>query len=107
MSQAGRDEWPNIPRRDPQQQRQKEQSRHGQSKITPNLIPWIMRRRSDHDPCPAASIKAPTLMCRCHAQNEEREMIIGYAPFQQTAKPSMLNKARYRLRALSGSTHKV
>jgi DNA invertase Pin-like site-specific DNA recombinase len=36
------------------------------------------------------------LMCRCHAQNEEREMIIGYAPFQQTAKPSMLNKARYQ-----------
>jgi hypothetical protein len=31
-------------------------------------------------------------------------MIIGYAPFQQTAKPSMLNKARYRQRALSGST---
>jgi hypothetical protein len=31
-----------------------------------------MRRRSDHDPCPAASIKAPILMCRCHVQNEER-----------------------------------
>jgi hypothetical protein len=29
-------------------------------------------------------------------------MIIGYAPFQQTAKPSMLNKARYRQRG--GST---
>ena len=57
MSQAGRDEWPNIPRRDPQQTTT-EGAKYGQSKITPNLIPWTMRRRSDHDPCPAASIKA-------------------------------------------------
>ena len=66
MSQAGSRRVPNIPRRDPQQQRQKEQSRHGQSKITPNLIPWTMRRRSDHDPCPAASIKARERQTEAH-----------------------------------------
>ena len=71
MSQAGRDECQTFPVATLNKQRQKKQSRHGQSKITPNLIPWTMRRRSD-DPCPAASIKAPILMCRCHAQNEER-----------------------------------
>src|SRR6476660_4848188 len=47
---------PNIPRRDPQQQRQKEQSR---IQDYSNLIPWTMRRRSDHDPYPGASIKPP------------------------------------------------
>jgi hypothetical protein len=56
MSQAGRDECQTFP---VATLNNNDRRSKVESKITPNLIPWTMRRRSDHDPCPAASIKAP------------------------------------------------
>ena len=58
MSQAGRDEGQTFPVATLNNNDRRSKVA-GQSKITPNLIPWTMRRRSDHDPSPAASIKAP------------------------------------------------
>ena len=72
MSKAGRDECQTFPVATLNNNDGRSKVAMANPRLLQTLFPWTMRRRSDHDPCPAASIKAPILMCRCHAQNEER-----------------------------------
>jgi len=66
MSQAGRDECQTFPVATLNNNYRRSKVAMANSKITPNLIPWTMRRRGDHDPCPAASIKARERQTEAH-----------------------------------------